>query len=136
MRYESDDDELMDAVLLELQIQICVGEATRTPMLRGDNLAWLRLELGTDLATPRVVFEALMHPRCLLNGRNVLPSLVVARTVPMMQCVGDPKLRLPRRIQDLQHMRNAAIRFCNSPNAAHILPPSVMKSLYGSITRS
>jgi hypothetical protein len=70
-------------------------------MLRGDNLAWLRLELGTDLATPRAVFEALLHPRCLLNGRNVLPSLVVARTVSMMQRLEDPKLRLPRGIQDL-----------------------------------
>jgi hypothetical protein len=32
MRYETDDDELMDAMLLELQIQISVGEAARTPM--------------------------------------------------------------------------------------------------------
>ena len=47
--YESDDDELMDAVLFELQIQIGVGKATGTPMLRGDNVAWLRLEPGTDL---------------------------------------------------------------------------------------
>src|SRR5262245_13084272 len=98
MRYESDDDELMDAVLLELQIQIRVGEATGTPMLCGDDLARLRLELGTDLATPRAVFEALVLPRCLLNGRNVLPGFVVARTVSMMQGIKDPKLRLPRDI--------------------------------------
>src|SRR5262245_16643301 len=39
MRYEPDDDELMNTMLLELQIQICVGEATRTPMLCGDYLA-------------------------------------------------------------------------------------------------
>ena len=37
MRDQSDDDELMDAELLELQIQIGVGEATGAPMLRGDN---------------------------------------------------------------------------------------------------
>ena len=66
---EADDDELMDAVLLELQIQIGVGEAAGTPMLRRDDLAWLGLELGTDLAAPRAVFEALVRPRCLLNGR-------------------------------------------------------------------
>src|SRR5262249_60313306 len=77
MSDESDDDELMDAVLLELQIQICVSEAAGTPMLGGDNLAWLGLELGTDLATPRAVFEALSLPRSLLNGRNVRPGLVV-----------------------------------------------------------
>src|SRR5262245_2040081 len=114
---ESDDDELMDAVLLELQIQIRVGEATGTPMLGGDDLAWVRLELGTDLATPRAVFEALACPRCPRNGRNVLPSLVVARTVSMMQRIEDSKLRLPRRIEELQHMRNAVIRFRNSANA-------------------
>jgi hypothetical protein len=34
MGYEPDEDELMDAVLLELQIQIGVGEAAGTPMLR------------------------------------------------------------------------------------------------------
>ncbi len=33
MRYEPNNDELMDTMLLELQIQICVGEATRTQML-------------------------------------------------------------------------------------------------------
>jgi hypothetical protein len=84
MGYQSDDDELMDAVLLDLQI---VGEATGTPMLHGDNLAWLRLELATDLAAPCSVLEALSRPPRLLNGRNVLPSLVVTRTVPMMQCI-------------------------------------------------
>jgi hypothetical protein len=31
--YESHDDELMDAVFLELQIQIRIGETTGTPML-------------------------------------------------------------------------------------------------------
>jgi hypothetical protein len=97
---ESDDNELMDAVPLELQIQICVGQATGTPMLGGDNLAWRRLELGTDLATARAVFEALVDPRCFLNGRNVLPSLVIARTVSMMQCIADPKLRLARGNQE------------------------------------
>src|ERR1700736_530322 len=81
MRYESDDDELMDAVILELQVQICVGEATGAPMVCGDNLARLRLELGTDLTPPRAVFEDLALPRCLLNWRNVFPGLVVTRPV-------------------------------------------------------
>src|SRR5262249_46844397 len=114
VRYQSHNDELMDAVLLELQIQICVGEATGTPMLRGDNLAWLRLELGTDLATPSAVFEALVRPRCLLNWRNVLPVLIVARTIAMMHGIEDAKLRLACRVEDLQHVANAVVRFRNS----------------------
>jgi hypothetical protein len=59
MRYQPDDDELMDAALLELQIQICVGEAAGTPMLTGDDLAWLVLELSTELAAPCAVFDSL-----------------------------------------------------------------------------
>src|SRR5499426_76287 len=121
MRDEPDDDEPLDAVLLELQIQVRVGETAGTPVLRGDNLARPGLELGTDLTAPRAVFEALMPPRRLLNGRNVLPGLIVARTVPMMHCIEDPKFRNSRRVQDLQHMGNAAIRFGNSANAAPYL---------------
>src|SRR5215468_11591429 len=34
VRYESRDNELMDAVFLELEIQIRVGKATGTPMLK------------------------------------------------------------------------------------------------------
>src|SRR5206468_8215578 len=85
VRYESHDDELMDAVFLELQIQIRVGETTGTPMLEGHDFARLRLELAADLATPHAVFEALSRPSCLLDRRNVLPSLVVALTVTTMQ---------------------------------------------------
>ena len=86
MRDESDDDELMNAVLLELQIQIGVGETTGTPMLLGNDFARLRLELAADLAAPRAVFEGLSQPGCLLNRRNVLPGLVVTWTVSMMHC--------------------------------------------------
>src|SRR5262249_11194229 len=118
MRYLSYDNELMDAVPLELQIQICVGEATGTPMLRGDNVAWLRRELGADLTAPCAVFEALVSPCRPLNRRNVFPSLVVARTVAMMHGVEDPEVGRPRGMQDLQHMRNAVIRFGNGPDAA------------------
>jgi hypothetical protein len=36
-------------------------------MFRNDDFAWLRLELGRELATPRAVFEALARPRCPLK---------------------------------------------------------------------
>src|SRR5262249_39045975 len=94
MRYESHDDELMDAVFFELQIQIGVGKTAGTPMLEGHDVARLRRELGTDLAAPRAVCESLVRPRCLLDRRNVLPGLVVARAISMMHGVEDPKLRV------------------------------------------
>src|SRR4029077_4738541 len=82
---EPDDNDLMDAVVLELQVKVGVGEATGAPMLSRNNLARLRYELGTDLATPCAISEGLVLPRRLLNGRNVFPSFVGARTVSMMQ---------------------------------------------------
>jgi hypothetical protein len=48
---QTDDDELMDAVLLELQILISFGKAAGAPMLLEDNFAWLGRKLGTELAT-------------------------------------------------------------------------------------
>ena len=50
MRDESDDDELMNAVLLQLQVQVGVGKATGTPVFLCDNLTWCRHEFGTELA--------------------------------------------------------------------------------------
>ena len=71
---ESHDDELMDAVSLELHIQIGVGKATGTPMLLGHDIARLRGEFAADLATPRAVLEGLSQPRCLLDRRNFEPA--------------------------------------------------------------
>src|SRR5262245_3146646 len=84
VRNHSDNDEFVNAVLLELEIQIGVGKSTGTPMLAGDNFARPRLKLGTDLTTPRAVFERLIRPTSLLNGRDILPSFVIARKIATM----------------------------------------------------
>ena len=52
-----------------------------------------------------------------------------------MHGIEDPERRLARGIQNFQHMRNTVVGFGNS-FYAWILPPSEMKSLYGSITSS
>src|SRR5215510_5378203 len=114
VRYESHDDELMDAVFLELQIQICVSKATGTPMFQGHDVARLRCEFAADLTAPRPVFEGLVRPGRLLDRRNVLPGLIVARAISMMQRIEDAKPRLSRRIEDLDHMSNTLVRFSNT----------------------
>ena len=92
----------MDAMLLELQIQIRVGEATGTPMLKDHGFTRLRFEVFADLTSPRAVFERLTRPGSLLDRRNVPPGLVVAGTVTTMQWIENTKLRRARGIQDLQ----------------------------------
>src|SRR5215813_13145153 len=117
MRDEPDDDEFMDAVLLQLQVQIGVGEAAGTPVFLRNNLAWRRHEFGAELATPRAVFEGLVLPRGSLNRRNVGPRFVVAGTITMMHGIEDAKLRFARGIQDLQHVGNAVVCFSDSFDA-------------------
>lgn len=51
--------------------------------------------------------------RLLLRG-----GADIARSVPTMHCIENPKLRRPRGVEDLQHMRNAAIRFFLWPTPA------------------
>src|SRR5262245_41527344 len=103
----------MNAMLLKLQIQIRVGEAAGTPMFCRDDVARLGLEFGTNLTTPSAVFESFAPPRCLLDGRNVFPGLIVAWTIPAMQGIERAKLRLPRAGQNLQPGRNALVGFSN-----------------------
>ena len=49
---QSHDDEFLNAVFLELQIQIRIGETTGAPVLRGYYITRLRFEPGADLAAP------------------------------------------------------------------------------------
>jgi hypothetical protein len=77
----------MDAVRLELQIQLW---KPLKHLFRGDNLAWLGLELGTYLVTPRALLEALVHIvrrglPCPGFDHTLVPRAAVAgRASPMM----------------------------------------------------
>src|SRR4051794_14352417 len=72
--YQVHDDKLINALSLELQIQIGVGKTAGTPMLESHDVTRLRCEFATDLAAPRAIFESLSRPRCFLNWHNVLPT--------------------------------------------------------------
>ena len=96
MSDQANNDDPVNAVSLEQQVEIRVGEPTRTPVLRRDDIAGLRLELLSDLATPRSVFKGLRRERRLLNRRDVLPLLVIARPIPTMQHIEDMKSRFSR----------------------------------------
>jgi len=82
---EPRNDQLVNAMFFELQIQICVGETTGTPVFRGHDVAGTGFEFGPDLTAPSAVFESLSPPRRSLDWRNVLPRLVVARAILPVQ---------------------------------------------------
>lgn len=91
-------------------------------MLAHDDLTRRGHELVAELASPRAIFEGLMRPSRPLNRRDVLPGFVVTQSVAPMHGIEDPKLRLPCRVQNLQHMRNTAVRLGDSFDAGPELP--------------
>ena len=101
MGYKTDDNELMDAVLFELQVEVRVREATGAPVLKCHDLTRLRCELAAKLATPRPEFECSTRPRRFLDRRDISLGLVIARTESTMRRIEDAKARFSRRIQNL-----------------------------------
>ena len=79
-------------------------------MLLRNHLARRRHELGAELAAPGAVCEGLALPRRPLDGRDVFPRLVIARTVAVMHGIEDAQLRLPRSISNLQHVGDTVVR--------------------------
>src|SRR5215813_10085910 len=113
MRDEPSDDESENSMPLEQQIQIGIGKAAGAPVLLGHDVAWLRRKLRANLSSPRAVFEDLALHRCLLDGRDVLPALIVAWTIPMVHRVEDAEPSLPCGGHELKHMRDA-MRCCRN----------------------
>src|SRR2546422_2547733 len=58
--------------------------------------------------------KALLDQPAFWDRGDVLPGLVVARTIPVMHRIEDAKPSFPRRVQNLQHIRNTAVCLCKS----------------------
>src|SRR5215813_11558360 len=104
MRDEPSDDESENSMPLEQQIQIGIGKAAGAPVLLGHDVAWLRRKLRANLSSPCAGFEDLALHRCLLDGRDVLPALVIAWAIPMVHRVEDAEPSFPRGGDELAHM--------------------------------
>src|SRR5262249_44270039 len=76
---ESDDDELMDAVLLELQVQVGVGEATGTPVFLCDR----------SHPAPARIRHGTRHPMCRIRS-----SCAATWLVESVQCRSTFRSRL------------------------------------------
>jgi hypothetical protein len=86
----------MNAVFLELQIEIGVGESTGAPMFERNGFPGKRRKLGAKFTAPGSILESLVLPRAGLDWRDVLPGLLVAGTIAMMWCNEHSQLGCPR----------------------------------------
>jgi hypothetical protein len=80
-------------MLLELGVEIGVGEAALRPVLMDDDITLLWAELRIELAAPCAAFERLRGNTRLLERRHVSPAVEVVRVGPVMRHDEDLDLR-------------------------------------------
>ena len=56
---EANDDDLLDAILLELLVEVRVGKTALSPMFLDNDVAGLRHEIWVPFATPGALCESL-----------------------------------------------------------------------------
>jgi hypothetical protein len=95
-------EEHRAAALLELDVQIGIGEAALGPVLEQDDVAGLRTELGVEPSTPAAVRDplGLFHPG--LGRVHVMPPVIVAFApavvvIEMILWLGEYSSRLSHR---------------------------------------
>src|SRR5208337_4815459 len=81
----TDQDDATNAVLLELQIEIGVGEAARSPMLVDNDIARLGLEVIVERTAPTIFGEHLPVSRGELIRRGIVEGDVVAGLPSMVR---------------------------------------------------
>src|SRR5262245_57121686 len=111
VRAQADHDQLVNAVFLELQIEVRVGEPTRAPVLKRHDLPRLRRELDPKGAAPGAVGEDLRARPGFLDRGPEFPLLVVADAPAMMRREEDLNARGTSRLENLDHVRDASVRF-------------------------
>src|SRR5581483_6314300 len=87
---QSNNNEFVNTVFLQLKIQIGVGETTGAPVLRRHNISRLRNEMRMKLAAPCTVFERLPQPGGFLDWRDISPRFVVSGPIAVVHGVDDP----------------------------------------------
>ena len=79
-----DYDDFAHAVLLELKVEIGIGEAARHPMFLSDDLALSRLEVGVKTSAPGPVREYVALGGRRLDGRLGFPMAMRIPFAPSM----------------------------------------------------
>ena len=104
VRQQTDHDDVFDAVLFELLVEIGVGKAALGPMLLDDNVAFLRHEVRMPFAAPGSLGKSLPFTRGDLAWVWVSPLSVITRLPAVMR--HDEKLNFSsaHRRNDLAQM--------------------------------
>ncbi|MNP36594.1 hypothetical protein D3C76_1299960 [compost metagenome] len=97
----SDQDHPLHPVLLELVVEVGVGEAAGAPVLLDHHVLLRRLEVRVPFPTPAAHGEHLGAAGAQLVGAGVLPGLEIVGARPVVRHVEDLDPRLAHRRQHL-----------------------------------
>lgn len=75
---EPHEDDMSDAVLLELHVEVSIGKSALPPVLMGDDITVSRREINVKLTAPASLRKRMPAHDALLGRIDVLPALVVA----------------------------------------------------------
>src|SRR6476646_9072724 len=82
---DTDQNDLLNAALFELQIEVRIGKTALRPMFLDDNVTVLGAELGIELAAPGSNLERFRRQARLLKHVDVLPIIEIVRMRPVMR---------------------------------------------------
>ena len=111
IRYQADEDDVLDPPLFELGVEIGIGEAALCPVLKHDDVAMVRTKFGMELSAPTSGCEGLGLVRPNLGWVHMLPPFIVAFLPVMMRYDDDLDTRRSDRSNQLAHIIIAADRF-------------------------
>jgi hypothetical protein len=93
IREHSYHDDLFDAALLELEVEVGIAKSVMAPMLLDYNIAWLGYELEMPVAAPRALSEDGFALGGELPRAGMTPSIITAVTPLTVRAVKLRRLR-------------------------------------------
>src|SRR5215469_607048 len=113
VRHHSRQDYLFDAALLQLEVQVGVGESVLAPMLLNDDVTRLGRELGMPVASPHALSEDALAIGQGLPRARMAPTVIITLSPPPMRnikhhgtrasCRFDERAQMGEQVDGLSH---------------------------------
>ena len=105
VRHHSRHDDLFDAALLQLEVEVGIGKSVLAPMLLDHNVARLRYEFGMPFAAPHAFPEDGFVIGRSLPRAGMTPSVIIALAPPHVGNVEHHDTGAARRLDEHAQMR-------------------------------
>src|SRR5215472_1145986 len=105
VREHACDDDLLDAALLELEIEVGVGKPVLAPMLLNRDVAWLGHQFRVPVAAPHTLSKDRLAIGQGLRGARMTPSIVIPFAPLAVRYIEHHDTRAARGLKERPQMR-------------------------------